>query len=142
MRLLNQEPVPNPPTKVLVRSGALYKNGTGYETRKIKRLFHFPYRGDYMQAGGLPKLPDFVILEFRSPFTLIEGFVQPACLPTKSMKHGDVCFASGWGLTRETWEMKNSMSFLDQTQSIALRATKLKIKAPLQHCTKGNLRRH
>ena len=97
MQLLNQEPVPNPPTKVLVRSGALYKNGTGYETRKIKRLFHFPYRGDYMQnhsIWGLPKLPDFVILELRSPFTLIEGFVQPACLPTKSMKHGDVCFVS------------------------------------------------
>ena len=136
MRLLNQAPVSNPPTKVLVRSGALYKNGTGYETRKIKRLFYSP--GDYMLPmwmWGLPKSPDFVILELRSPFTLIEGFVQPACLPTKSMKHGDVCFASGWGMT-------NSRSFLDQPQYIALRATKLKIKAPLQHCTKGNLQRH
>ena len=126
---------------MLVRSGALYKNGTGYETRKIKRLFHFPYRGDYMQGHSI-KLPDFVILELRSPFTLIEGFVQPACLPTKSMKHGDVCFVSGWGFTRETSSMTNVRPFLDQTQSIALRATKLKIKAPLQHCTKGNLRRH
>ena len=84
-----------------------------------------PYRGDYDDGK-----PDFVILELQSPFTLIEGFVQPACLPTKSLKHGDICFASGWGSTSVVYPTRLGS---------ALRATKLKIKEPLQHCSKGIL---
>ena len=60
-----------------VRSGALYRNQIGYEYRKIKKIIK-PFRG-YWKYGK----PDFLIMELKSPFTLIEGFVQPACLSSK-----------------------------------------------------------
>ena len=60
-----------------VRSGALYRNQIGYEYRKIKKIIK-PFRG-YWKYGK----PDFLIMELKRPFTLIEGFVQPACLSSK-----------------------------------------------------------
>ena len=70
--------------KLLVRSGALYTNGKGYETRKVREIIK-PFGGYYEwnNGHGNDKQVDFVILELKSPFTLIEGFVQPACLPSK-----------------------------------------------------------
>ena len=115
--------------KLLVRSGALYTNGKGYETRKVREIIK-PFGGYYEwnNGHGNDKQVDFVILELKSPFTLIEGFVQPACLPSKQLKQGDICFASGWGIT--------SMVHPDPPRTV-LRAAKMKIKTPLQHCSKG-----
>ena len=110
--------------RLLVRSGALYTNGKGYETRKVRKIIK-PFVGHYESNG---KQLDFVILELKSPFTLIEGFVQPACLPSKQLKQGDICFASGWGIT--------SMDHPDPPTAV-LRAARMKIKTPLQHCSKG-----
>ena len=74
----------------VVRSGALYKNGKGYETRKVRKIIK-PFGGHFEFND---KKLDFVILELKGPFTLIKGFVQPACLPSKQLKQGDICFAS------------------------------------------------
>ena len=81
--------------RLLVRSGALYTTGKGYETRKVRKIIK-PFVGyyEYNNGHGNDKQLDFVILELKSPFTLIEGFVQPACLPSKQLKQGDICFAS------------------------------------------------
>ena len=49
-------------------------------------------------------------------------------LPSKQLKQGDICFASGWGIT--------SMVHPDPPRTV-LRAAKMKIKTPLQHCSKG-----
>ena len=115
--------------RLLVRSGALYTNGIGYETRKVRQIIK-PFEGyyEYNNGHGNDKQLDFVILELKRPFTLIEGFVQPACLPSKQLKQGDICFASGWGIT--------SMDHPDPPRTV-LRAAKMKIKTPLQHCSKG-----
>ena len=109
----------------VVRSGALYKNGKGYETRKVRKIIK-PFGGHFEFND---KKLDFVILELKGPFTLIKGFVQPACLPSKQLKKGDICFASGWGYT--------SMDHRLDHPNPVLRAAKMKIKTPLQHCSKG-----
>ena len=45
---------------------------------------------------------DFIIMELETPFKLIYGLVQPACLPSKPHPRKadrSVCFTTGWGLT-------------------------------------------
>ena len=42
--------------------------------------------------------PDVAIIEFVTPFELNQNIV-PACLPTKPVSSGTVCYASGWGIT-------------------------------------------
>jgi len=106
------------PSMLSVRSGALYRNQIGYEYRKIKKIIK-PFRG-YWKYGK----PDFIIMELKRPFTLIEGFVQPACLSSKPLKPGQQCFASGWGHTS-----------VDGTPGTILKAVKMKIKEPV-HCRK------
>ena len=39
---------------------------------------------------------DMLIIEFEEPFVLIPGLIEPACLPTKEVKIGTKCYASGW----------------------------------------------
>ena len=40
-----------------------------------------------------------VVLEFTEPFEIIEGVIEPACLPTNPVEVGTKCFVSGWGYT-------------------------------------------
>ena len=44
--------------------------------------------------------PDMMVLEFDKPFDLVPNVVEPACLPTKEIGIGTMCFASGWGRTK------------------------------------------
>ena len=52
---------------------------------------------------------DVGIIVVKSDFTFNE-FVQPACLPTKSVSTGIHCYASGWGLTSD-FETANKLMF-------------------------------
>ena len=70
-------------SNILVRSGALYNNGIGSETRKIKMIVRPNQKWKRHSDGSWGFFPDLIILELESPFTLIEGVVQPACLPSK-----------------------------------------------------------
>ena len=64
-------------SKYIVRSGVLYNNGGDKETRSIKGI-EKPFQGAWLWFK-----PDLVILKLRRPFNLVEGLVQPACLPSK-----------------------------------------------------------
>ena len=80
---------------VEVVAGAYNNTNQGLQKRNIKRFikkFPFSYFCD------VEKYADFVILEFDTPFNLIEDLIQPACLPTYPIKSGVRCFTSGWGL--------------------------------------------
>ena len=109
-------------SKYVVRSGVLYNNGRDKETRRIQQT-ETPFHGAWYEGK-----PDLVILELRRPFTLVEGFVQPACLPSKPVKHGDTCFTSGWGQT----------SFPEATPANNLKVALMKIKDPPLNCDNGN----
>ena len=63
-------------SKYIVRSGVLYNNGGDKETRSIQHI-ETPFRGAWRWDK-----PDLVILKLRRPFNLVEGLVQPACLPS------------------------------------------------------------
>ena len=65
--------------------------------RKIQRLIK-PYEEDIWNAT-FNVHPDVVILELQKPFDIIEGLIQPACLPSKPVKPGARCFSSGFGNT-------------------------------------------
>ena len=45
---------------------------------------------------------DMVVIEFEEPFVLRPGLIEPACLPTKEVKIGTKCYASGWGTINAT----------------------------------------
>ena len=109
-------------SKYKVRSGVLYNDGGDKETRSIKGI-EKPFQGAWLWFK-----PDLVILKLRRPFNLVEGLVQPACLPSKAVKHGDTCFTSGWGQT----------SFPEKTPSINLKVAKMKIKDRPWDCDNGN----
>ena len=47
--------------------------------------------------GKLIKL-DIVVIELEQSF-VFNDYIKPACLPTKPIDPGTVCYASGWGLT-------------------------------------------
>ena len=40
-------------------------------------------------------------MELDSPFDLIKGQIQPACLPNNPIKIGTTCYPSGWGDTKK-----------------------------------------
>ena len=50
---------------------------------------------------------DVGIIVVQSPF-IINEFVHPACLPTKSVLTGRNCYASGWGDTSDYKGSPNS----------------------------------
>ena len=59
---------------------------------------------------------DMVIIEFEEPFILRYGLIEPACLPTKEVKIGTKCYASGWGLiNKTTWEAPKKLQAVDIT---------------------------
>ena len=43
--------------------------------------------------------PDIAIIELQNEFVLTDK-ILPACLPTKSIVPGTLCYASGWGVTK------------------------------------------
>ena len=51
--------------------------------------------------------PDIAIIELENNFFL-NGEILPACLPTKSIVPGTLCFASGWGVTK-SWEAGSNL---------------------------------
>ena len=121
----NDEGEPLDDSKFLVRSGVLDNNGKAMETRRIKYVIK-EFDGSWINGGGKP---DFVILYFRRPFTLVEGLVQPACLPSKPVKHGDTCYTSGWG----------QISYPEAIPANNIKVAKMKIMDPL-NCDNGNFR--
>ena len=79
-------------------AGAYEREENGKNRRKIQRLIK-PYEGEIWNST-MNVHPDMVILELQSPFDIIEGLIQPACLPSKPIKPGARCFGSGWGYTK------------------------------------------
>ena len=54
------------------------------------------------QIIGIPR-PDIAIIELQNEFVLTDE-ILPACLPTKSIDPGSLCYASGWGVT-QPWKI-------------------------------------
>ena len=51
--------------------------------------------------------PDIAIIELQNEFVLTDN-ILPACLPTKPIVPGTLCFASGWGVTK-SWEAGSNL---------------------------------
>ena len=101
-------------------AGAYNNTNQGLQKRNINRFIKkFP--SSYFSFDS--QYADFVILEFDTPFNLIEGLIQPACLPTKPVKARDRCFTSGWG------SISGSTSFGEV--ATVLKATKVMINDPI-----------
>jgi len=78
-------------SKFEVVAGAYKKREHG-QRRRIKSITK-PYDAEYWYWP----LPDLVILELETPFDLMKGKIQPACLPSKDIELGRNCYVSGWG---------------------------------------------
>ena len=55
------------------------------------------------QITGILTRPDIAIIELRTEFALTDE-ILPACLPTKSIEPGSLCYASGWGVS-QPWKV-------------------------------------
>ena len=84
--------------KISFVAGAYYTSNDFDESKKLQeRNVHKFHKSKH-------PYPDFdmLIIEFEEPFVLRPGLIEPACLPTKEVKIGTKCYASGWGTINAT----------------------------------------
>ena len=55
------------------------------------------------QILGMIPRPDIAIIELQNEFILTDE-ILPACLPTKPIDPGSLCYGSGWGVT-QSWKV-------------------------------------
>ena len=70
--------------------------------------------------------PDVIVIKLKEPFNL-NAYVKPACLPSKPVEAGKICYVSGWGHTKPQTQVELLNGNYTQIIADRLQAAKLEI---------------
>lgn len=118
---------------ILLQTNGIYKIFVTFRKEPVmhslKNLPKSPITGKYTK-------PDIVVIELEQSF-VFNDYIKPACLPTKPIDPGTVCYASGWGLTYH-WKLSDGDNIMPESGYLELQAADVKVLSD-EDCEKNLL---